>query len=138
VYGAGPVVREAISLGIEYAWMNSGQTCAAWTPMPVPASRHEEVVELAVAAAEAVAIAGNSIYGLSGSVFGEPDHALAVAKRTRTGQVMVNNGEFNLSAPFGGTSRAATAGSWAGSGWRSFSRSRPSTARKVPGGTAHV
>jgi aldehyde dehydrogenase (NAD+) len=53
VYGAGPVVREAISLGIEYAWMNSGQTCAAWTRMPVPASRHEEVVELAVAAAEA-------------------------------------------------------------------------------------
>jgi aldehyde dehydrogenase (NAD+) len=173
--------------------MNSGQTCAAWTRMLVPASRHDEIVELVVAAAssygvgdptdpatrigpmssvaqqrrvsgfidrgiadgatvafggagpveglergayvrptifadvapnaviaqeeifgpvlsvipyadedEAVAIANNSIYGLGGSVFGEPDHALAVAKRMRTGQVIVNGGEFNLTAPFGG------------------------------------
>ncbi|WP_405922607.1 aldehyde dehydrogenase family protein [Streptomyces sp. NBC_00035] len=186
-------LQNAVDLGLEYAWMNSGQTCAAWTRMLVPASRHDEIVELAVAAAgsygvgdptdpatrigpmssaaqqrrvsgyidrgiadgatvafggagpveglergayvrptifanvapdaviaqeeifgpvlsvipyadedEAVAIANNSIYGLGGSVFGEPDHALAVAKRIRTGQVIVNGGEFNLTAPFGG------------------------------------
>jgi len=186
-------LQNAVDLGLEYAWMNSGQTCAAWTRMLVPASRHDEIVELAVAAAgsygvgdptdpatrigpmsstaqqgrvsgyiergiadgatvafggagpveglergayvrptifadvapdaviaqeeifgpvlsvipyadeeEAVAIANNSIYGLGGSVFGEPDHALAVAKRMRTGQVIVNGGEFNLTAPFGG------------------------------------
>jgi aldehyde dehydrogenase (NAD+) len=51
---------------------------------------------------EAVAIANNSIYGLSGGVFGEPDHAMAVARRMRTGQVSVNAGQFNPAAPFGG------------------------------------
>ncbi|MGW1551121.1 aldehyde dehydrogenase family protein [Streptomyces sp. NPDC002346] len=186
-------LHHAVTIGLEYAWMNSGQTCAAWTRMLVPAHRHDEIVELAVAAAsshtvgdptdpatrigpmastaqqrtvsgyidrgiadgatvafggpgpvpgldhgsyvrptifanvapdaviaqeeifgpvlsvipytdedDAVAIANNSIYGLGGSVFGQPDHALAVARRMRTGQVIVNNGEFNLAAPFGG------------------------------------
>jgi len=51
---------------------------------------------------EAVAIANNSVYGLAGAVFGEPDRALAVAKRMRTGQVDVNAGQFNPLAPFGG------------------------------------
>jgi hypothetical protein len=64
-------LQNAVDLGIEYAWMNGGQICAAWIRSA-------------------------------------------------------------------GTSRAATAGSWAGSGWRSSSRSRPFTARKVPGGKAHV
>ena len=186
-------LQQAVDTGMEYAWMNSGQTCAAWTRMLVPANRHDEIVELAVAAArsytvgdptdpetrigpmsstaqqrrvagyidrgiadgatvafggagpvdglergayvrptifanvapdaviaqeeifgpvlsvipyadeeDAVTIANNSIYGLGGGVFGEPDHALAVAKRIRTGQVIVNGGEFNLAAPFGG------------------------------------
>jgi aldehyde dehydrogenase (NAD+) len=51
---------------------------------------------------QAVDIANDSIYGLSGAVFGEPDHALAVAKRMRTGQVHINGGQFNIAAPFGG------------------------------------
>ena len=51
---------------------------------------------------EAVAIANNSLYGLAGAVFGEPDRALAVARRMRTGQVDVNAGQFNPLAPFGG------------------------------------
>ncbi|WP_369374568.1 aldehyde dehydrogenase family protein [Promicromonospora sp. Populi] len=190
-------LQKAVAIGMEYAWVNGGQTCAAWTRMLVPASRHDEIVELAVAAArsftvgdpadpatrigpmcstkqqrrvagyiergiadgatvafggagpveglaenvaggayvrptifanvkpdaviaqeeifgpvlsiipyadeeEAVAIANNSIFGLGGAVFGEPDHALAVARRMRTGQVIVNGGEYNLAAPFGG------------------------------------
>jgi len=186
-------LQQAVDTGMAFAWVNSGQTCAAWTRMLVPAHRHDEIVELAVAAAatytvgdptdpatrigpmssetqqrrvagyidrgiadgatvafggagpveglergayvrptifanvkpdaviaqeeifgpvlsvipyadeeEALAIANNSIYGLGGAVFGEPEHALAVAKRIRTGQVIVNGGEFNLTAPFGG------------------------------------
>ena len=186
-------MQKAAKLGIAYAWMNGGQTCTAWTRMLVPASRHDEIVELAVAAAasytvgvptdpatrigpmssaaqqrrvagyidrgiadgatvafggagpvdglergayvrptifagvapdaviaqeeifgpvlsvipyadeeEAVAIANNSIYGLSGGVFGDTDHAMAVARRMRTGQVSVNAGQFNPAAPFGG------------------------------------
>ncbi|MEV1291880.1 aldehyde dehydrogenase family protein [Pseudonocardia sp. NPDC049635] len=51
---------------------------------------------------EAVAIANNTVYGLAGAVFGEQEHALAVARRLRTGQVDVNGGAFNVLAPFGG------------------------------------
>jgi len=52
---------------------------------------------------EAVAIANNSRYGLAGAVWSaDPDAALAVARRMRTGQVDVNGGAFNPLAPFGG------------------------------------
>ena len=51
---------------------------------------------------EAVEIANSTVYGLAGAVFGEPDHAMAVARRLRTGQVDVNGGAFNPLAPFGG------------------------------------
>ena len=51
---------------------------------------------------EAVEIANSTVYGLAGAVFGEPDHAMAVARRLRTGQVDVNGGAFNPIAPFGG------------------------------------
>ena len=50
----------------------------------------------------AVQIANNTIYGLNGAVFGEAEHAMAIAKRMRTGQVDVNGGRFNPLAPFGG------------------------------------
>jgi aldehyde dehydrogenase (NAD+) len=184
---------KAVKVGLGNAWINGGQTCTAWTRMLVPAAKHDEIVEMAVAAAakytvgdpaqestrigpmssaaqqqrvngylergvadgatvavggpgaveglergayvrptifagvgpdaviaqeeifgpvlsvipyadeeQAVAIANNSIYGLAGAVFGEPDHALAVARRLRTGQVDVNGGAFNPMAPFGG------------------------------------
>jgi aldehyde dehydrogenase (NAD+) len=183
----------AVKLGVAQCFINGGQTCSAWTRMLVPADRHDEVVERAVAAAgrytvgdpteattrigpmasaaqqqrvtgylekgvesgatvavggpgpveglergyyvrptvfanvdpdsviaqeeifgpvlsvipyrdedEAVEIANSTVYGLAGAVFGEPDHALAVARRLRTGQVDVNGGAFNPMAPFGG------------------------------------
>jgi aldehyde dehydrogenase (NAD+) len=50
----------------------------------------------------AVQIANSTIYGLNGAVFGEGEHALAIAKRMRTGQVDINGGQFNPLAPFGG------------------------------------
>jgi aldehyde dehydrogenase (NAD+) len=50
----------------------------------------------------AVQIANNTIYGLNGAVFGEAEHALAIAKRMRTGQVDINSPQMNLLAPFGG------------------------------------
>jgi aldehyde dehydrogenase (NAD+) len=50
----------------------------------------------------AVEIADNTVYGLSGAVFGETGHVLAIAKRMRSGQVYVNGGGMNLLAPFGG------------------------------------
>jgi aldehyde dehydrogenase (NAD+) len=53
--------------------------------------------------AQAVAIANNTTYGLAGGVWaGDRDRALAVARQLRAGQVEVNGGAFNPSAPFGG------------------------------------
>jgi aldehyde dehydrogenase (NAD+) len=52
---------------------------------------------------EAVEIANDTEYGLAGGVWsGDPEHAKAVARRLRTGQVEVNGGSFNPMAPFGG------------------------------------
>ncbi|WP_309233890.1 aldehyde dehydrogenase family protein [Micromonospora sp. ATA51] len=51
---------------------------------------------------EAIAIANGTVYGLTSGVFGEPEHALAVAARLRVGQVDVNGGQWNPLAPFGG------------------------------------
>ncbi|CAB4364599.1 MAG: aldehyde dehydrogenase family protein [Actinobacteria bacterium] len=52
--------------------------------------------------AEAIEIANDTIYGLAGGVWGEPEHAKAVARQIRAGQVEVNGGPFNVLAPFGG------------------------------------
>ena len=52
---------------------------------------------------EAIAVANDSPFGLSGAVWADTDdRAVAVARRLRTGQVMVNGGRFNALAPFGG------------------------------------
>ena len=52
---------------------------------------------------QAVSIANDSPYGLSGGVWaGTQERALDVAKQLRTGQVDVNGGRFNVLAPFGG------------------------------------
>jgi aldehyde dehydrogenase (NAD+) len=53
--------------------------------------------------AEAIAIANDSPYGLGGAVFaGTDEHAIAVAKKIRTGQININGGQWNPQAPFGG------------------------------------
>ncbi|MEU4802754.1 aldehyde dehydrogenase family protein [Actinosynnema sp. NPDC023587] len=182
----------AVKIGVANAFMNNGQACSAWTRLLVPADRHDEAVEIAVAAAakyvpgdpadpatrigpavsaaqrdrvvafirsgveegaslalggpdaptgrgfhvaptvfgnvrpgmaiaqeeifgpvlsvlpytdqdDAVRIANSTIYGLGGAVFSaDPERALAVAKRLRTGQVDINGAAFNTAAPFGG------------------------------------
>jgi betaine-aldehyde dehydrogenase len=52
---------------------------------------------------EAIEIANDTIYGLAGGVWsGDADHAKAVARQIRAGQVEVNGGAFNVMAPFGG------------------------------------
>ena len=52
---------------------------------------------------EAIRIANGTPYGLSGAVWAvDRDRAIRVARRLRTGQVGVNGGVFNPTAPFGG------------------------------------
>ena len=52
---------------------------------------------------EALAVANGTPYGLSGAVWAsDRDRAVAFARRMRTGQVGVNGGVFNPTAPFGG------------------------------------
>ncbi|HUP25516.1 MAG TPA: aldehyde dehydrogenase family protein [Thermoanaerobaculia bacterium] len=44
--------EKAVSAGVGNCYLNSGQTCSAWTRMLVPRSRHDEAVEIARKAAE--------------------------------------------------------------------------------------
>lgn len=57
---------------------------------------------------EAVAIANNSIYGLSGEVSGaDVDRAFAIATRMRTGNVSINGkSHFGTTSPFGGSKQS--------------------------------
>ncbi|MGH2551950.1 MAG: aldehyde dehydrogenase family protein, partial [Thermomicrobiales bacterium] len=57
---------------------------------------------------DAVTIANNSIYGLSGEVSsGDVDRAMAVAQRMRTGNVTINGkSHFGINSPFGGTKQS--------------------------------
>lgn len=57
---------------------------------------------------QAVAIANNSIYGLSGEVSsGDVDRAFAIARRIRTGNVTINSrSHFGINSPFGGSKQS--------------------------------
>ena len=52
---------------------------------------------------EAIAIANNSVYGLSGSVFSQDiARAVALADKVKTGVLEINGAPFGFHAPFGG------------------------------------
>jgi acyl-CoA reductase-like NAD-dependent aldehyde dehydrogenase len=52
---------------------------------------------------DAVRIANDSEYGLSGGVWSaDPERALAVARRLRTGTVTINGAPIGFDGPFGG------------------------------------
>jgi betaine-aldehyde dehydrogenase len=65
---------------------------------------------------DAVRIANDSKYGLGGGVWSaDAEHAKRVARRIRTGQVSINGGAFNPTAPFGGykqSGRGREYGKW--------------------------
>ncbi|WP_158846252.1 aldehyde dehydrogenase family protein [Saccharothrix deserti] len=44
-------LTRAVKIGVANAFMNNGQACSAWTRLLVPASRHDEALEIAAAAA---------------------------------------------------------------------------------------
>ncbi len=70
---------------------------------------------------EAVDFANNSPYGLSASIQTDDDaQAERVAQRLQTGMVFIGAPSGTAAElPFGGSSGPVSAGSWAGSAWRS-------------------
>ncbi|WP_208559076.1 aldehyde dehydrogenase family protein [Marinilactibacillus kalidii] len=51
---------------------------------------------------EAIELANDSIYGLSGGVVGPEEEAIKVARRIRTGNILINGADRTPKAPFGG------------------------------------
>jgi aldehyde dehydrogenase (NAD+) len=70
---------------------------------------------------EAVRIANDTVYGLSGYVYsGNIDHARTVAKKLRTGMVHLNGASTDINAPFGGYKQSGNGREWGKEGLREF------------------
>jgi aldehyde dehydrogenase (NAD+) len=70
---------------------------------------------------EAIEIANDSIYGLSGYVFGPNiERAESVARRLRTGMVHLNGASIDIAAPFGGYSQSGNGREWGAFGLDEF------------------
>jgi aldehyde dehydrogenase (NAD+) len=71
---------------------------------------------------DAVRIANDSTYGLSGGVYaGDVDRAMAVANRLRTGTIAVNGAQwFDVESPFGGYKQSGLGREWGPEGLEDF------------------
>jgi len=70
--------------------------------------------------AEAVRIANDTEYGLSGYVSGEPEHAQKIARQIRTGMVHINGAGPDFAAPFGGYKKSGNGREWGLEGFEEF------------------
>jgi len=69
---------------------------------------------------DAVRIANDTVYGLSGYVSGAPDHARAIARRMRTGMVHLNGAGPDFNAPFGGYKQSGNGREWGIEGFHDY------------------
>jgi aldehyde dehydrogenase (NAD+) len=70
---------------------------------------------------EAVSVANDTIYGLSGYVYaGSTEEAMAVARRLRTGMVHLNGAPNDNQAPFGGYRQSGNGREWGAYGIEDF------------------
>jgi aldehyde dehydrogenase (NAD+) len=70
---------------------------------------------------EAVRIANDTVYGLSGYVYsGDIEHARKVARRLRTGMVHLNGASTDVNAPFGGYKQSGNGREWGKEGLKEF------------------
>jgi len=70
---------------------------------------------------EAVQIANDTVYGLSGYVTsGDPERARKVAKRLRAGNVHVNGGNLDFNASFGGYKQSGNGREWGEAGFEEY------------------
>ena len=88
---------------------------------------------------EAVRLANDSRYGLSASVFGEREHAEAVARRLESGAANVNDVLVNYLAydvPMGGWKESGIGARWGPDGIRKFCRTESLVITRFAGGKA--
>ncbi|MCW8196198.1 aldehyde dehydrogenase family protein [Proteobacteria bacterium 005FR1] len=69
---------------------------------------------------DAIRIANDSIYGLSGYVSGSQERARRVASRMRTGMVHINGAPVDVKAPFGGYKQSGNGREWGAHGFDEF------------------
>jgi aldehyde dehydrogenase (NAD+) len=69
---------------------------------------------------DAVRIANDSPFGLSGYVSGDSDKARAIARRLRTGNVHLNGARVDLNAPFGGYKQSGNGREWGSYGFAEY------------------
>jgi aldehyde dehydrogenase (NAD+) len=69
---------------------------------------------------EAIQIANDTPYGLSGYVSGSPERARNVAARLRTGNVHINGAGPDFAAPFGGYKQSGNGREWGEFGFEEF------------------
>lgn len=70
--------------------------------------------------ADAIRIANDTEYGLSGYVSGEPEHARKVASQIRTGMVHINGSGADNTSPFGGYKKSGNGREWGLEGFEEF------------------
>jgi aldehyde dehydrogenase (NAD+) len=69
---------------------------------------------------DAIRIANDTPYGLSGYVSGSPERAKSVAARLRTGNVHINGAGPDFAAPFGGYKQSGNGREWGEFGFEEF------------------
>ncbi len=69
---------------------------------------------------DAVRIANDTLYGLSGYISGSDDRAKAMARRIRSGNVHVNGAGPDFNAPFGGYRQSGNGREWGSLGFEEY------------------
>src|SRR6478752_10129998 len=69
---------------------------------------------------DAVRIANDTVYGLSGYISGSPERAKAMARRIRSGNVHVNGAGPDFNAPFGGYGQSGNGREWGALGFEEY------------------
>ncbi|MEO0465347.1 MAG: aldehyde dehydrogenase family protein [Pseudomonadota bacterium] len=69
---------------------------------------------------EAIEMANDTVYGLAGYVQGPAEDAAEVATKIRAGQVALNGGGFDITAPFGGYKQSGNGREWGTHGLEEF------------------
>jgi aldehyde dehydrogenase (NAD+) len=73
---------------------------------------------------DAVRIANETRYGLSGYISGDSDRAKAMARRIRTGNVHLNGAGLDFNAPFGGYRQSGNGREWGALGFEEYLETR--------------